>query len=466
LPRRSPSLRFRLLCLSALTIAFALSIAAVALVTIFNRHLERRVEQELDVRLVELASGFGLNDDGLPAITKELADPRYDQPYSGAYWQVTDESGPILRSESLWDQHLTYAGPLSGERAFETTGPQDSTLYALARDVKLTAGEAPRTFRLAVALDHAELQALGASFLSDVTQSLAVIGVVLILGAWVQIHLGLRPLRRLHDQLALIQHGRSSRLQGRFPSEIAPLVDNLNKLIDRQEESVRKARERAGDLAHGLKTPLTILEGEARRLEKGGNQGGADSMREQINHMRSHVDRQLARARSHGASVAGGACTDVTKTFDRLFGLMKRMPRSERLQWLNDLPPELRIRVDPDDFGEIAGNLLDNARLWATGRVRVSAELDGETVRLFVDDDGPGVSAELLDRIAMRGESGAIPGEGNGLGLAIVNDLLALYGSSLTIETAPLGGCRAAFVVQGWVEPGVAPVRQRARRLA
>jgi signal transduction histidine kinase len=464
---RTKSLRFRLLCLSALTIAVALTIAGLALVTTFNRHLERRVEQELSVRLLELASGFAMNEDGAPSITKALADPRYNQPYSGAYWQVADNAGPVLRSESLWDQQLDYTGGAGRvSKAYETVGPQNSTLYLLDREVKFTSGSTPRTFRLAVALDHAELEALGASFLSDVTQSLAVIGAVLILGAWLQIHLGLRPLRRLHDQLARIQQGRSSQLQGQFPSEIAPLADKLNKLIDRQEESVRKARERAGDLAHGLKTPLTILAGEAGRLELAGNHAGANSLREQIRHMRLHVDRQLARARSHGASVAGGVCTDATQTFDRLFGLMQRMPRSDRLQWLNALPPGLRIRLDPDDFGEVAGNLLDNARLWATGCVRVCAEIEGDAVRLCVDDDGPGVPAELRDQMPMRGESGAMPGEGSGLGLAIVNDVLALYRSSLTIGEAPLGGCRAAFVVQGWVEPETVPTTRRARRPA
>lgn len=454
---RAHSLRFRLLCLTAATIVVTLTIAALALVTIFNRHLERRVEQELAVRLTELASGFAL-EDGVPAITRPLADPRYDQPYSGAYWQVLDESGPVLRSESLWDQNLALGGEAGPTPPpYEADGPRGSTLYVLTRQVKFTAGAAPRAFRLMVALDHADLEALGASFLGDVSQALAVIGGVLILGAGVQIQLGLRPLRRLHEQLQRIQQGRAARLRGDFPAEIAPLADSLNDLIDRQEDSVRKARQRAGDLAHGLKTPLTILAGEATRLEQSGNRAAAETLREQIGQMRAHVDRQLARARSHGASAAGGACTDVTATIERLFGLMRRMPRSPNLRWVSQLPPHLNMRMDPDDFGEVVGNLLDNARLWAAGCICVSARVEAERVTLCIDDDGPGVAEELRDQMAQRGQSGAAPGEGSGLGLAIVNDVLGLYGQSLAIDKAPLGGCRAAFAMPGWVGAPAAP---------
>lgn len=267
---------------------------------IFNRHLERRVAQELSVRLVELASGFELDADGRPQVTRLLADPRYDQPYSGAYWQAADAAGPVLRSRSLWDQRLAAAPPDEQRGvAFETEGPNGSTLYVLEREVKFAAATPPRFYRLSVALDHAELEELGASFLGDEALALSAIGAVLILGAWLQISLGLLPLRRLHAQLALIRQGRSGRLEG---------------------------------------------------------------------------------------------------------------------------------------------------------RVRVGAGIEGDLVRVHVDDDGPGIHPDRRQQMAERGESGAAPGEGAGLGLSIVTDVLASYGAALTIADSPLGGCRVTFAAAGWSE--------------
>jgi signal transduction histidine kinase len=156
---------------------------------------------------------------------------------------------------------------------------------------------------------------------------------------------------------------------------------------------VRRARERAGDLAHGLKTPLTILSVEARRLEESGNAASAVRLREQIEQMRAHVERQLVRARSHGATAAGGTLTDASGSLERLLGLMRRMPRSDKLERRNALPGGLRLRIDPEDFGEVVCNLLDNARQWARSRVTVSGVVEGDSVRIAVDDDGPGDSA-------------------------------------------------------------------------
>jgi signal transduction histidine kinase len=167
--------------------------------------------------------------------------------------------------------------------------------------------------------------------------------------------------------------------------------------------------------------------------------------------MRHHVDRELARARTHGASAAGGSVTDVPATVDRLLGLMRRMPRADVLTYDHDLPAGLRLRMDPDDFGEIMGNLLDNARRWAAGRVAVRADLAQGRVTLHIDDDGPGIRPE---HPPARGHTGPPPGargdEGHGLGLAIVGDILGQYDTALSLGTSPQGGCRASFTLAGW----------------
>lgn len=451
---RPGSLRLRLLLLAIATIVVALGILATALSAIFERHLEHRVAQELGVRLHELAAAFAV-EEGAPVLTARLSDPRYDQPLSGSYWQVSGPHGAVLRSRSLWDAALPHADPRGpGGEAYEITGIDGHTLYVLERDVRLTSGGAPRAFRLTVALDHAELEELGASFRAEAATALALLAAVLVLGAWAQLRLGLRPLARLQMEVARIRQGRSARLAGAFPAEVAPLADSLNALLDQQEETVRRARERAGDLAHGLKTPLAILAAEARRLEEAGDPAAAWRLREQIGQMRLHVDRQLARVRSHGAAAAGGRLTDATDTVARLLGLMRRMPRSGELDWRAELPPGTRLRMDPEDFGEVMGNLLDNARIWARGRVVVRARLAEGRVCIAVEDDGPGIPAARRDVLLTRGITG---GEGTGLGLAIVTDVLALYGLTLSIGDSPAGGCRVSFTLDGWMEPETVP---------
>ena len=447
------SLRLRLLLGSVLTIIAALAVAGTLLAAIFERHLERRVAQELNVKLLELAGAFALDVNGAPVLTKELADPQYEQPYSGRYWQVSDADGAVLRSRSLWDRALAYNDPRGrGYNAYETAGPDGATLYVRERDVQLAGENGVRAYRLTVAIDHEELSQLGASFVGDAGAALAVIGAVLVLGAWLQIKIGLRPLGRLQAQLAQIQRGAGTHLDGRFPAEVAPLAGSLNALLATQEETVRRARERAGDLAHGLKTPLTILSVEARRMEEAGNAASAVRVREQIEQMRAHIERQLARARSHGATAAGGTLTDASGSLERLFGLMRRMPRSEKLEWRNAIPAGMRLRIDPEDFGEVVCNLLDNARQWARSRVTVSGVVEGGSVRIAVDDDGPGIPPEQRELLRARGESGTMPGRGSGLGLAIVSDVLALYDTRLAIELSPAGGCRVQFGLQGWLE--------------
>ena len=330
---RLKSLRARLTLAAVFTVASVLAIVWLLLGAIFENHIERLLEDDLQSRLLELAGSLTLDEQSHPTLASEPADPRYQRPAGGAYWRVDEDGKTVLRSISLWDfdirpskrVHLSPTGVATEER-----GPNGSTVYLAEREVVLDGRDGPHTIRIAVALDTSNVERLRRSFERQVVVALGVIGVVLSLGTWIQSSFGLRPLKMVRDQLARVHSGADARLTGRFPSEIEPLVSDLNKLLARQEDLVRRARERAGDLAHGLKTPLTILQIEARNAEQRGDTQTAASLREQISTMNRHVERELSRARMSGASAGGGAIVDAHDTVDRLIRMVQRMPGETR----------------------------------------------------------------------------------------------------------------------------------------
>lgn len=433
------SVRLRVLAVAVASIVVTIAVAGVSLVFLFERQVLHYVQSDLNIRWTELAAAFDIAPDGEPQVGEGLADPRYQQPYGGAYWQVSERGAVVLRSRSLWDKDL-LSPPVrqqEGETAtaFPVDGP-NGPLYAVEREVTLEdSSVGQRVFSLAVALDHSEVVERRQAFGRDVIRVLGPIALVLVLFAWLQIWLGLRPLRRVGEQLNAVQTGRIRRMGRSFPDEIAPLVDSINRLLDRQEDLVRKARDRAGALAHGLKTPLTIMAGEVRRLERSGLHEEARRMQEQLTLIRNHVDREVARARTSGAPVGCGAYTAVGETLGRLVKLMKHMPRGDSLDWQVEMESDLGLNMDPQDFGEVVGNLLDNARKWAATSVRIRVEPLGERARITVADDGPGFGVGSQAGRPERGMIGKPDESSSGLGLGIVEDILAEYGTRPAIES-------------------------------
>lgn len=441
----APSLRLRLLVAAVVSIVATLVVAGFSLGAVFERQVLKRVDQDLQVRWDELAAVVELDAEGMPRLDRDLTDPRYRQPYSGAYWQIVENGTAVATSRSLWDVTLDTSDrsrTYNESGSFEARGPGDGAVYILSRPVSL----AGRSFELDVALDHEEVDELRAAFERDVILILAPIALVLVIAAWFQIRQSLSPLRELDRELKAVHDGVQPRLGGGFPREVEPVVNDLNRLLERQEQLVRRSRDRAGALAHGLKTPLTILAGEARRLERRGEKEAAAKINGQLQLIGGHVDRELARARTAGASAAAGTFAHAAATVDRLFRLMRHMPRGEALDWRNELPMDMVIRIDPDDFGEVVGNLLDNARKWANTRVVVRASRNGATATIAVLDDGPGFAAGAPDPHSDRGVS-RDPGAGStGLGLGIVHDILSEYGVAL--EVGQVGGlCSVAFTL-------------------
>ena len=441
------SLRWRLMLLAVALVLTTSVATGFSMLWLFERFLERSIDSQLNVKIAEIVAAFRV-ENGRVEITRPLSDSRYTVPMGGAYWQIFENDTPILESRSVWDMSLAAGkARISRRHSYERVWPGGATIYAMLQDVRIFDGGKPRLFRFVVAIDHEEIDAINAGFMNDAVIAFAGVGAILLLGAWVQIAIGLRPLKQVADHVAAIRAGREKRLEGPFPLEVEPLAREFNSLLDRQMDSVRRSRERVGALAHGLKTPITILYGKAENLEGEGLIHYAAGLRAQLGTMNKHVTRELARARSHGAATGGEILTDARRSIDRLIALMVRMPRGRELDFINDAPEGLNLAMDSDDFGEIMGNLLDNARKFAARRVSISAVFKTDCTTIFVADDGPGITEEMRDCLMQRGERATDNVEGSGLGLSIVQDLLADYQTSLVFGSDCKFGLKLGFAI-------------------
>jgi signal transduction histidine kinase len=443
---RQGSLRLRLLAVGAVSIILALAIAGFGLLLLFERHVERRMAAELGSHLNQLVSSLARTADGTLGIGVPPAEPRFLQPLSGLYWQITEEgTSAVLRSRSLWDATLTVPSdvPAAGEVHQHTIpGPGGASLLAVERRITLPARLGGGTIRAEVAVDRAEVHAAGLAFASDLVPSLALLAAVLIAAAWVQVGVGLRPLDAVRRRLAQVRSGAADRLGAAFPDEVRPLAAEVDHLLDEQEKAIARARARAADLAHGLKTPLTVLGADADELRARGDTRLADEIETITAGMRRHVERELVRARI-GLRARSGTVHPVRPVVEQVVSVLRRTPQGKKLTWEIDATDGLGVRMDAQDLAEILGNLAENAAIWADGTVRIVGRRDGNAVMLRVEDDGPGVPEDRIDAVLARGGRLDETRPGTGLGLAIVGDLVEAYGGLLSLRRSVLGGLLA-----------------------
>jgi len=446
------SLRLRLLAAGAASILIALALAGLGLTLLFERHVERRVVVELELDLRQLIGHLGRGENGALLLERPLADPRFEEPLSGLYWQTTEvPGGTVLRSRSLWDGTLDL--PTDSLRTGEVhrhtiAGPGGATLLVVERYIALPQSLGGGSVRAAVAIDRGEIHVAGRAFARELAPSLAVLAAVLIAAAWVQVRVGLRPLDAIRRRLAAIRTGATARLETDFPDEVQPLAAEVDSLLDTQDATIERARARAADLAHGLKTPLTVLADDAQQLRARGEAEFADEIAALVEGMRRHVERELARARA-GVRDRGGASQPVSPIAAQVVDVMRRTPRGKELDWRIDIPSDLAVCIDAEDLAEMLGNLVENAAQWARTSVRLCGWPDSDATGLLVEDDGPGVPEHEVATALARGGRLDATKAGAGLGLAIVGDLVEAYGGSLALRRSPLGGLRAELRLPG-----------------
>lgn len=444
------SLRSRLVVGTLCWIAASVVVAGGALGNLFREHVSAQFHAELRTHLDQLTANIALDAEGRPLLVLPLSDPRLSRPYSGCYWQVDvfDGESGVLRSRSLWDRVLSVPQdkPADGEiHQHRIVGPDGQALGMVERSIRIddAADGKPRRFRLIAAADEAQMTEPVARFQGVLWLSLGVLAAGLALAALTQVVVGLAPLGRLKRGLAEIGEGRAQRIEGDYPAEVAPLVEEFNSVLAQNAAIVARARTQAGNLAHALKTPLSILANAA----DGRNDALARTVLEQVAGARRQVDYHLARAQA-AANRLPGARAPLAPLLDGLLRAMRRLHAGRELELIvRPLPEPCVFHGDAQDLQEMLGNLLDNACKWATRRIEIAAAIDGGQLHIRIDDDGGGLPAAQRAAALQRGVRADEQVPGSGLGLAIAADLVQLYGGSIALADSPLGGLRAELVL-------------------
>ncbi len=446
------SLRARLLFASALAVLSALTVSGFLLARLFEQHVEARVATELQAQLNQLAAGLESTADNGLRFTNDPAEQRFSQLYSGLYWQIDPARGPRQRSRSLWDFELSLPVddlPDGSAHRHNVSGPQRSKLFAVERGLTLATTSPAMPVRITVAIDRREIDEAISDFKTVLWRSLAIIGGLLFVAFALMLYLGLRPLQALDASLKRVHSGKSLAVEGAFPTEVQALVEGMNRLLDQQRQTVKRAREQAADLAHGFKTPLSLLAAIARDLRRDGAREPGQEIDTQVDAMGRHVRRELARARVAGGLRADQGSVAVRPVVEKIVAAMRRISGDRDLAWSVDGSIAAGFAGDEMDLMEILGNLAENAGKWASSNVRVAFSLAEDRLEIFVDDDGPGIPDGAKASAFQRGRRLDESAEGTGLGLSIVEKAVAAYGGQIELSRSPLGGLRAHLLLPG-----------------
>jgi signal transduction histidine kinase len=448
------SIASRLFISAAFWSSTILIVAGLGLSALNARSSEASFDEQLGVYLKALVANVAVVGDEARAGASPVIDPQFELAFSGWYWQIArlDRDPPEIRtSRSLFATQLPGLGEAgeTGERGAVRSGyvagPGDKPLRMIEREID--AGEEGR-YLIQVAANAEVIQGQIEHFEYALAATFLVLAVALLGSTALAVRFGLRPLRVLQEGLAAVRRGEAERISGQFPQDVAPLAAEVNLLLEANRGVVERARTQVGNLAHALKTPLSVIVNEA----DSNSPRLAEKVREQAGVMRRQVSFYLDRARAAARASAAGAATEVRPVIEGLARTFEKVYRDRALAFAIEAQDGLRFRGESQDLTDLVGNLLDNAGKWARARVVIRAERDptpDAAGRLYfiarIDDDGPGLDPQARAAALVRGQRLDESRPGSGLGLSIVADLAAIYGGSLRLEESPLGGLRASL---------------------
>lgn len=434
------SLQARLLLGAILWVSVGLAASGLAVSALFRDHVTAQFSHELNDHLTELQNLYAA--DTPAALLRPVSDPRFGLPGSGYYWEIFREDVPLLRSPSLEGRDLRTDTP----RAYPLRGAVAGSETPLRMYERTSRSGNAEPVRFLMGADESALQRTIARFDRLLAGSLAIVALGLAGAAIAQIWIGLRPLRRLRTALSRVRSGEAGSLPPDFPSEVQPLVNDLNEVIRANGEMIQRARAQAGNLSHALRSHLAILTDNARRLRAAGHVEAAAAILAECQAMSRQVDYQMARARAAAPRAVIGASVAPAAIAGEILSALGRLHGGRAIVLTNDIPPDLRIACDPDDLSEMLANLADNSAKWARRQVRLQGEATANGMaRLIVDDDGPGLPEDRWESVFQLGVRLDERVGGGGLGLTIVRDLADLYGGRVYFTHSELGGARAVL---------------------
>ena len=430
--KRLRSLRARLLAAGMLGTALVVAVAVGLMGRIHDDANARSFDRRIDAELALLIGMAEIDRDGALSLSREPGDDRYASPLSGQYWQIRDGER-LLRSRSLWDAQLddvAVAGDTGLLHWHDIAGPRGEPLRMASRHVRLP--RAGRAIDFSVAADRSDLIEEARAFRGWVALVATALSIALLALAWTQMRFVLRPLRHLAQSVAAVRRGDAARLPDtQLPNEIAPLTQHLNDLLEQHERALAQARAATQDLAHALKTPLSVVAIEAAQAEP----ARRDAIRAQLARIASIVDRQL-----QGAVAADPRQrSDIGAVGRALIDAMRKIHGGRGIRFDADIPADAVFAGETADLEEMIGNLLDNAGKWATTQVMLRAHRDGGRWTIDIVDDGPGLQPEQIEHALARGVRLDERMPGSGFGLAIVRQMAEGYGGSLRLESARPG---------------------------
>lgn len=444
------SLAFRLFAGAAAWAFVLLLVGAIALTTLFQRSIIGTLDTRLESVSGALIAAAETRQDGTLALAREPSDPAYGRVFSGRYWQILDapdedDHSILLASRSLWDENLypedrlidaSLAEP--GQVRFATMkGPDGETLRLVAQSIRLP--NRPGMVVMLAAEDRGPADRQVRNFAIIAALMFVGFAAAIAAGVFFQVRIGLAPVLRMRDSVADVREGMEERVEGDFPTELQPLANELNAMLDHSRELVERSRTHVGNLAHALKTPIAVLTNESH------SQGGelAELVKRQAGVMAKQVDHHLRRARAAAHAKAVGARTPVHAVVDDLARTLTKIYSERSIRIETNVPKNMNFRGERQDLEEMAGNLMDNACKWAASSLRVSARPGGEGLfELLIEDDGPGLDEEGCATALQRGVRLDEQAPGTGLGLAIVADLAKAYEGEVELGRSELGGLR------------------------
>ncbi len=455
---RGNSLALRLLISSAAWTLMILSITGAILISLCRDFIEESFDQRLNQDLENLIAKTAPQGSFDIRRPTDLGEPLFYKPLSGAYWQiqpVTQANDPSFKSDSLADETFKTPSELDGKfdiRRLQQTyvnGPDGQMLRVLERHVDFGQENESRIYSISVAFDTEDLDNETQYLTRIIVFTLALLGAGLLLATFFQVRFGLSPLKDIGNRLAAIRSGEETLLDGNPPDEILPLQEELNALIQANWTVVDRARTHVGNLAHALKTPLSVIINEASSQDS----EFAGKVAQQASVMRQQISHYLDRARIAAQIRPISGVTDVAAELTDLSRALAKIYEARVLNLEIDCPSGVRFFGEKQDFDEMAGNLMDNACKWARSNVSVKVEApEGKNpaeriFRLIIEDDGPGLPEEFRREAVRRGRRLDESVPGSGLGLSIVADLSELYRGILCLEVSPSGGLRACLTL-------------------